>query len=134
MLGPEGWIHLLFAGFISILWRVVKVIADTTALHTSPILHEVAFCAIYAPISTCPLKARQMQATETKPQKRLHDRLLLAQFMKMPLICCNFKSYNSIFVLFLTFFGVPPTSHFKLNPFAKNITPFGKSKRYPWGS
>lgn len=61
MPGLEGQIHLLFAGFVSILRRVVKVIADTTALHTSPILHEVALRAVNAPISTRPFKARHRE-------------------------------------------------------------------------
>ena len=55
---------------------MVEIIADATAVHTSPILHEVALCAVNAPISACPFKARQTQETETKPQK-WHDGLLL---------------------------------------------------------
>lgn len=64
MPGFEGQIHLLFAGFVPILRRVVKVIADATALHTPAILHEVALRAVNAPVSTRPFKARQTQGTE----------------------------------------------------------------------
>lgn len=30
---------------------MVKVVADTTALHASPLLHEVAPCAVNTPVS-----------------------------------------------------------------------------------
>lgn len=33
---------------------MVEVIADATALHAPPILHEVALCAVNTPVSTCP--------------------------------------------------------------------------------
>lgn len=65
----QGWSYVPFAGFISILWSVIKVRVHTAALYTPPLLHEVTICAVNAPTGACPWKSRKMQKTNTKLQE-----------------------------------------------------------------
>jgi hypothetical protein len=71
----QGQMHLLSAGLVCILWSVVWVIADTAAVHASPLLHEITLCAVNTSIGSSPFTQTNAK-TETKPQQGLQNGLL----------------------------------------------------------